>query len=308
MESGMPNFQKKMIFLILTFIFVFHMQLFSEKQFNITTDLMKSTFKIEGGGFKGTVFIMGYKHPSDTLREPYTYAVLLTAAHVLDKIKSDTAKLISRSLHSDGYRRLPFQIYIRKEGIPLWVQHPEADVAAMWIALPYEVGRQIMPYSTDFLATDAELQKYEIGPGEDLLVLGFPYGFESNEFGFPILRSGRISSYPLLPTSKTKTFQLDFEVFPGNSGGPVFLHSMNRLIDGNMIVRNIDLVLGIVSEEMIATEPINTKTLQLSIKGEITHKLGIAYVVHASFVKEVLKMLPPYPVDELIKPIKIYKE
>ena len=43
-----------------------------------------------------------------------------------------------------------------------------------------------------------------------------------------IRASGRIASYPITPTSKTRTFLLDFEVFEGNSGGPVFLYERIR--------------------------------------------------------------------------------
>ena len=41
--------------------------------------------------------------------------------------------------------------------------------------------------------------------------------------GFPILRSGRVASYPLAPASVFPTFLMDFSVFPGNSGGAVFM-------------------------------------------------------------------------------------
>ena len=71
------------------------------------------------------------------------------------------------------------------------------------------------------LANDDLLAKYNIHPGDVLDCLGYPFGFESPVGSFPILRSGKIASYPLLPTKGTQSFLLDFRVFPGNSGSPV---------------------------------------------------------------------------------------
>ena len=56
-----------------------------------------------------------------------------------------------------------------------------------------------------------------------MMALGFPQGLSANPAGFPILRSGRVASYPLGPSTAFPTFLLDFRVFPGNSGGPVWL-------------------------------------------------------------------------------------
>ena len=68
------------------------------------------------------------------------------------------------------------------------------------------------------LADDEMLSLFEANPGEELTALGYPLGAESNSAGFAILRSGKIASYPLLPTEATQKFLFDFAIFPGNSG------------------------------------------------------------------------------------------
>ena len=61
-----------------------------------------------------------------------------------------------------------------------------------------------------------------------MMALGFPRGLAANAAGFPILRSGRVASYPIAPAKIFPTFLLDFSVFPGNSGGPVFMTQVDR--------------------------------------------------------------------------------
>jgi S1-C subfamily serine protease len=240
---------------------------------DIATALMRSTFKIQGQGagkpVSGTVFILG--QPIGT--NGYGY-VLVTAKHVLDDIKG-------------AFERFNHEIPLRTNGVGRWVTHPEADVAVMRVGLPPDIDLQLI--STDLFATDQILTEYEIGPGQELLVLGFPLGLEANAAGFPILRSGRIASYPLVPTSKSKTFLMDFQVFPGNSGGPVLLVARNPTIKGATHIMTVQSLIGVVSQEMAVTERVESLTEE-SLK---RHKLALGVIVHASFVKETLAMLPP---------------
>jgi S1-C subfamily serine protease len=253
---------------------------------DIATALMRSTFKIQGQGagkpVSGTVFILG--QPIGT--NGYGY-VLVTAKHVLDDIKGASGTLILRKRSGEAFERFNHEIPLRTNGVGRWVTHPEADVAVMRVGLPPDIDLQLI--STDLFATDQILTEYEIGPGQELLVLGFPLGLEANAAGFPILRSGRIASYPLVPTSKSKTFLMDFQVFPGNSGGPVLLVARNPTIKGATHIMTVQSLIGVVSQEMAVTERVESLTEE-SLK---RHKLALGVIVHASFVKETLAMLPP---------------
>jgi hypothetical protein len=53
--------------------------------------------------------------------------------------------------------------------------------------------------ATDLLATDRELKKFRVHPGDTVAFLGYPHRVEANEAGFPVLRSGAIASFPLIP-------------------------------------------------------------------------------------------------------------
>jgi S1-C subfamily serine protease len=254
---------------------------------DINTALMESTFKIEGpatqGKTLGTAFVMG-RPTSDSKNLRY---VLITAAHVLEGIQGDTATLsLRRKITESNWIRVPTLLRIRQDGRPLWTKHPNADVAVMYIQVPPGVVFPLL--STDFLADDKTLSDFEIHPGDSLNVLGFPLGMESNEVGFPILRSGRIASYPLLPTEITRSFLLDFMVFKGNSGGPAYLVESTRVFHGATHVGTVSFIAGLVTQETSFNEQL------VGIYSSETHQyqLGLAGIVHASIIKQTITMLP----------------
>src|SRR5208283_5863289 len=99
----------------------------------------------------------------------------------------------------------PYKIQIREKGRPLWTRHPEADVAGMILPLPDEFLKSHYWISSDFLAGNERFKDLDIRPGDELMCLGYPLGIELGAGKFPILRSGRIASYPVWPTSKAQT-------------------------------------------------------------------------------------------------------
>ena len=113
------------------------------------------------------------------------------------------------------------------------------------------------------------------------MCLGFPRAFRSSG-GHPILRSGRLASYPLHPASQVEEWFFDFSVFPGNSGGPVFLSGNMRQVGGRFHA-GTNLIMGLVTVEHSAIET-----------GE---KLMLAGIVPAQFIKETLAMLPNSPAE-----------
>ncbi len=244
---------------------------------------MRSTFRIAGPDSQGTAFLLGKPDPNDKAR---SFFVLITAAHVLETIKGESATLFLRARNGDSYRKLPHEIRIRSDSRPLWKRHSDVDVAAMLVPIPKEADVRLA--STEFLATDERISTLGVNAGDEVFVLGYPYGAEANEAGFPILRSGRIASFPLTPTAKVKTFLLDFPVFQGNSGGPVFIDQRIRQNDrGGASMGNFIAVLGIVSEEKVLTEQVKSLE-QLQV---MRHKLGIAVIVQAVFVSELVNSL-----------------
>lgn len=259
---------------------------------DLNTKLMLTTFKIAGRDSIGTAFIMGKPIPGENQKG---YGVLVTAAHVLKGIKEDEATVFLRKKEGEGFVKRLWRLAIRKKSVPLWKEHPIADVAVMFVKLPTDTGISVL--STNLLVTDEELEKYEIHPGDTLFCLGYPLGAEANEAGFPILRNGPIASYPLIPTSKTKTLMYDLKILKGNSGGPVYFYQRNRSY-GSMenlleveLFNTIEFIAGLVSQEASIPETIRS----LNETRVVNHPLSLAIVVHASYIKEAIDLLPEKP-------------
>jgi hypothetical protein len=202
--------------------------------------------------------------------------VLVTAAHVLEEMNGDMANIFLRTQQGEQWIVQPARFAIRRNGRPLFKRRPDADVAVMYIRLPLALTNLV---TTNMLADDELLRRTGVVPGVELKILGFPFGTPSNDAGFPILRTGVIASYPLLPTAITKSLLVDFRVFKGNSGGPVYFSQ--PVVRGSMFVCcPPQFVMGLVSGEKSMDMPYSQ--FQLSI-GEI---------VHASIIKSVIEMFP----------------
>ncbi len=257
-----------------------------QKLTELNTLMMESTFKIEGESVSdpgkiavGTGFLVGKPMPNNSQR---SYYVLVTATHVLSDLKGDTATLVLRTKAAppDGYARFEQPLAIRRDGKPLWTQHPTADVAVMYVQLPQNLATDLI--AEEYLATDADFETYEFHAGDEVFTVGYPYGLESSRFGFPVLRSGRISSHPLIPAAALKSFLVDFSVYGGNSGGPIFVNQWGRQFGtGIHLDERVFRILGVVTSQMT-----------LLATGE---RLNVAEVVHASFIREAMALLPPSP-------------
>lgn len=264
-----------------------------EPDIELNTVLMQSTFLLEGRAGQaatlGTVFVVGIPIPNTTPARGNL--VMVTAAHVLEQMQGDTATLHLRRRvdeATNAWVQVPYTLQIRKNGQPLWKRHPEADVAAMYLYVPNEAP--VTPITPLMFADDKMLSEYGVNPGDEVRCLGYPLGLASNEAGFPVLRSGKIASYPLTPTDKTKSFLVDLRVFKGNSGGPVYFVERNRpvlhTIGG---YQNFHFIMGLLSEEKLFTEqaigPYSQEIRQT--------QLGLAVAVHATLIKQTIEMLPP---------------
>jgi len=244
--------------------------------------LLRSTYKIEGTGSAGAAFVLLEPIPKMTNASAF---VLVTAAHVLNAIQGSNAVLWIRSYDGTNYTKESLELNVRTNERPTWIRHQSADVAVMRINFRTSADRSMI--HTDVLADDQFLKDFEISPGDEVYVIGFPLNFEGNA-GFGIVRSGRIASFPLTPSQRVQTFLLDFQTFPGDSGGPVFMAETRHMEDGSPVTVNVFRVLGLVSQDLSKVEEVSSLT-EKTIK---QHKLGIAVVVHAELIRETIKMLP----------------
>lgn len=237
---------------------------------DLAVAVMEATVKIEqrladGGRSVGTGFLV-----SDVTPDGRPRVTLITAGHVLADMPQASASLGFRILDPDSnWSFSPANLRIRDDaGRPLWTAHPDRDVAVIVVEAPSELARKALPVA--YLAGDDTLSRNGVAPGAEMMALGFPRGLSSNAAGFPILRAGKIASYPVGPSAAAPTFLVDFSVFPGNSGGPVFATRAGAEANGPS-----EFVAGILTQ-------------QVEVGRE---RLDIGIVTHARYVRETIRML-----------------
>ena len=243
--------------------------------YDLSLELIHATVQLEqplGDGTRtvGTGFLISAPTPEGRPR-----VVLVTANHVLEKMPGKMARIGYRIENADGsWSYTPAQLPIRDEaGHELWTHHPSRDVAAISITAPPEFAKAAIPES--WLAEDKTFNTLEVGAGDEMMALGFPRGLAANQAGFPILRSGRVASYPVAPAKIFPTFLLDFSVFPGNSGGPVFMSEAARRRAGAADAQPAQFIAGLLTQQV----ELNNERLEIGI------------VTHAKFIRETIALI-----------------
>ncbi|MEP6967853.1 MAG: trypsin-like peptidase domain-containing protein [Pseudomonadota bacterium] len=247
---------------------------------DMSVDLMSATVQLEQPLGDGTRTVGAGFLISDPTPDGKPRVVLVTANHLFKRMPGDKATIGYRVQQADGsWRYAPQALAIRDGGRELWTHHGSRDVAAITVTAPPAFAKAAIPL--DWLAGDDTFNRYRLGPGDEMMALGFPEGLSANGAGFPILRSGRVASYPLGPSAAFPTFLLDFRVFPGNSGGPVYLDDGLHRRAGAPDEPEVQFVAGMLTQ-------------QVEVAGE---NLEIGIVTQAQFIRETVALLdaPPEP-------------
>ncbi len=244
---------------------------------DLSAQLMQATVQLEqplGDGTRtvGTGFLI-----SETTPDGKTHTILVTANHVFDKMPKETVRIGYRIANADGsWSYSPQPLKIRDaQGHALWTHHPSRDVAALSIVAPAAFTKAAIPEG--YLAADETFAKYEVSAGDEMMALGFPRGLAANAAGFPILRAGKVASFPIAPAKIFPTFLLDFAVFPGNSGGPVFMSGPARRNAGEpgQPRQDVEFIAGLLTQ-------------QVELNSE---RLDIGIVTNAKYIRETIALI-----------------
>ena len=231
---------------------------------DLTVALIKATVQIdqpisEAKRMVGTGFLI-----SVPKADGMTQIVLVTAAHVFEKMPAADVRIGWRVQGAKGnWSYVPSNMTIRSATGPVWYQHPAQDIAVIPVNVPESLRDSAIPAS--WLADDTTFINERVVAGDEMVTLGYPHGLSANVAGFPILRAGRLASYPISPSSTYPTFLIDLTAVPGNSGGPVFMTSQggkgHTFIAGVLIKQveddNQRLELGVVTDAIFVRETIN---------------------------------------------------
>ena len=237
---------------------------------DLTVALIKATVQIDqpisdAKRMVGTGFLVSV--PASNGQPPQV--VLVTAAHVFEKMPAPEVRIGWRVQGAKGnWLYVPSNIAIRSKDGPVWYQHPDQDIAIIPIKVPDAAKDQVIPESA--LADDNTFTAQHVDTGDEMMTLGYPHGLSANVAGFPILRAGRLASYPDAPTSAYPTFLIDLTAVPGNSGGPVFMAGAGKspgFVAGVLIKQveddNQRLELGVVTDAVFVRQ-----TIDLMLKAE----------------------------------------
>ena len=218
---------------------LFGYQVLAPQELDFDTRVGLSTFRVRGPSkngaeVKGTGFMIGVENPA---KPGVRWPVLVTAAHVVKSIEGDHIVVDMRRRRTPD--PLPVGIQMRSEGKHLYVVHPTDDVAAMFVSGVWDAIDRIW-INYEQIAGDEFFAESRIHAGENIRVMGFPRGIIANE-SMPVVRSGVIASLLVPPT--VKHFVIDSRIFPGDSGGVVYMNEPERTVSGK--ASPVTAVLGI---------------------------------------------------------------
>jgi len=243
-------------------------------------DAMEATFKIANEDSTATCFVIARPGAAEASRREL---ILVTAAHVFKSMTGDECRIVLHEGRADGtFVRSEVPLKIRSAGKPLWVRHPDADIAAMKLELP--AGRAIAALDVDQLAGEPDVGSGKLRSADEVWVLCFPAQLESSSAGFPVLRRGTVASFPLTPVDRNKTFLVDFTTFGGDSGAPVVVCDRNAPDAAVQRTSVVGLVTGMHRETTKSISPIEERTVH--------RPLGLAIVVHAEFIRQTVDRVP----------------
>lgn len=245
---------------------------------DLTLAMINATVEIDqarpdGVRIAGAGFLVSDPTPDGKPR-----VVLVTAKHLFDDMPGDVARIGWRIGLPDGsWRFTPGPLRIRDGKTPLWTQAANVDVAAIAIEAPPEFAKAAIPLA--WLGEADAFDRFKVGPGDEMMVLGYPEGLAANPAGFPIVRAGRVASYPLSPISAFPTFLLDFRVFRGNSGGPVFMTEDLRRRPGLENAPPAHFIAGMLASQAMAGD----------------ERMEVGVVTPAVFIRQTLALLDQAP-------------
>lgn len=243
---------------------------------SLRTQVVMATYRLENPKSNGTGFIIRRSNPK---AEAGHELLLVTAAHVFEKMDGNQATLVLRKQSDSGdWVAKPTTLQIREHDKPTWLKHPNQDVAVM--SLPRDVKSGSV--SLTLLAGTADWKNAPPDPGTLIRSTGFPHAaqFKPSKAGFPLTRIGCIASYPLTPIEKHPTFLVDYNTFEGDSGGPVYCEFSKN--DKSQLK-----IVGLVHGQHFLDE----RYKMAYQSGLIRKRLGLAIIVNSQAIIETIDAL-----------------
>ena len=193
-------------------------------------------------------FFYGYliQDDPDPLKPRYQ-VFLITNFHVIENHTNVSIRLNPKLAADQGQI---FDIPPTTEGRLTWFFNKDIDIAGAsmnWQFL-HDRGVDVQFITSDTNAADTKkMQEIGVSAGDPVFVVGFPMNLAGQQRNYAIVRPGAIARVNDLIASASATLLVDSHVFPGNSGGPVFLQPTMMSITGTKS-NNTAYLLGVVKD------------------------------------------------------------
>ena len=240
--------------------------------------------------YSATGFLYGYPTGlTDENGGKTYYLFLVTNRHVFQRITERSGELYARFNKLEGTGSNIYTIPADSR----WTVHPNSanDVAVLNINAQRLIGDDIEPrFFTNDSPTFTREQALTAGvsEGDGVFILGFPLGEAGAEQNYPIVRHGILARVKDWLKGNARTFLIDAFIFPGNSGGPVFLKPEFTVIEGtkpNKICRLIGMVSSYLPYREVA---VSTQTQQVRMIFE--ENSGLGRVVPLDVIQETIQI------------------
>jgi S1-C subfamily serine protease len=246
------------------------------------SQIVLASYRVEHPNTTGTGFVLDRPDPNEPERQQL---LLVTAAHVFEGMKGETATLVLREQNEGGkWAAKSEKIRIRKGQKPLWVQHPKEDVAVIFLDFPSEKPIDSLPISV--LATAEDWNTHAPEPGSFIRCVGYPHApiFKPSRAGFATTRLGCIADYPLTPIDDHPKYLVDFNIFEGNSGGPIYSDQLGDEIK----------IIGLVHGQHFIDE----RFKNIYSEGMTRKRLGLAIIESSAVILETIEKITPKTVSK----------
>ncbi len=223
---------------------------------------------------------------------------LVTAKHVLynQEMKWDPDEIRIRFNwfdHRPVDEYLGIAIRLKENGRRLWVAHP--DPAVDLAAIPLDISiREAGRATAGPVPIEAYASADDVFEGASVLAFGYPGAVGPSYWTTAVVRAGIVAWInPERPLSNP--LLIDADIYPGNSGGPVFKIPAGMDRHGNLSLGGRVAFLGIVSQGRKAINPLRAAGKQLELQGPAgpaavlsEQWVGIGVVEPAERVRELL--------------------
>ena len=196
--------------------------------------------------YSATGFIYG--HPGESGKSSWLF--LVTNRHVFEGMD----KLSVRFNRTAGSGPMFYDLLLREsDGSIFWTAHRDSNCDVAVVPIQEKlltddgIDYKCLNGSQEHMLSVERAKSIQISEGDGVFVLGFPLGVVGKERNYTIVRQGTIARVRDWLEGNSREILIDALVFPGNSGGPVFIKPELTRIEGTKANATPHL-LGMVSK------------------------------------------------------------